>query len=712
MNRNHFLGNIDLSIVHSLLTNYSVPTKIPNCIKLNKIKQQDDLVLIELGSLLTTKKCDEILMNIDEEKFQKMNKNYDTHQRNNRRLIVIDDRFARTLWRRLKFSHRITKLVSNIKPLGFNVQGTWQMSGVNRAMRLNKYHDNEYFTVHKDAQYAPSGDERSLLSLIIYLNDDFEEGLTIKEEIEAYGGLDHGYECITIKPKKGHAILFTHNLLHEAVVPETNNSNDIKELSQEERNDYYAYLNFFREAQQNELKICKGLNKSVNNIDIGELYERSLSIRYYYSRLLELKSRESTMDLDEQKSLIEQLPTEMWLSIFKYLDKQDIQHLIFAFPDFQLLKIVWEAQELKKFEQDTSRPKFIPIIDTQYGSQTLFRFSDSNFFNQHINQCCRVAAVYAFFLLGHDKDATTYTVHYDRNTHEVCEVDMEKILSDVFYNQNCYGSLYRVVQKDKKERQPMIDLDHSVDRTYMTNRHQSQFIEQDLLSRFHFKMKMVYESKDKERSWKRFGYESDRKLDILYLQRKHALCDQSALVGPYEAPSRYEKHFYTSDSTIYSRNDTIGYHEQLLGQIEQNSGVSLCRMLAAKDHVTKEFLCDCSLFTTDINEVKDLIVCYNQLIFDFDTHQLAVEHLYDKMPHDLDVRTSSWYYGSLLHCCVRKLQDSMPQANPISFCRVNIEKLTEEIKGFNHASCQCSYPAIKVNQFSFPLAIHICHMLT
>ncbi|CAF1104111.1 unnamed protein product [Rotaria sp. Silwood1] len=620
--------------------------------------------------------------------------------------------------------------VSNIKPLGFNVQGTWQMSGVNRAMRLHKYHDKEYFTVHKDAQYAPSGDERSLLSLIIYLNDDFEEGLTIKEEIEAYGGLDHGYECITIKPKKGHAILFTHNLLHEAVVPETNNSNDIKErivlrtdilvqrkekplgfaVSQEERDDYYAYLNFFREAQQNELKICKGLNKSVNNIDIGELYERSLSIRYCYPRLLELKSRESTMDLDEQKSLIEQLPTEMWLSIFKHLDKQDIQHLIFAFPDFQLLKVVWEAQELKNFEQDTSRPKFIPTIDTQYGSQTLFRFTDSNFFNQHINQCCRVVAVYAFFLLGHGKDATTYTVHYDRNTHEVCEVDMKKILSDVFYNQNCYGSLYRVVQKDKKERQPMIDLDHSVDRTYMTNRHQSQFIEQDLLSRFHFKMKMVYESKDKERSWKRFGYESDRKLDILYLQRKHALCDQSALVGPYEAPSRYEKHFYTSDATIYSRNDTIGYHEQLLGQIEPNSGVSLCRMLAAKDHVTKEFLCDCSLFTTDINEVKDLIVCYNQLIFDFDTHQLAVEHLYDKMPHDLDVRTPSWYYGSLLYRCVRKLQDSMPQANPISFCRVNIEKLAEEIKGFNHASCQCSYPAIKDNQFSFLDYTYLSHV--
>ncbi|CAF5172935.1 unnamed protein product, partial [Rotaria sp. Silwood1] len=71
--------------------------------------------------------------------------------------------------------HRITKLISNLKPFGFNVQGTCEMNGVNRAMSLNKYRDDEYFSLHKDAQYAPSGDQQSLLSLIIYLNDDYEK---------------------------------------------------------------------------------------------------------------------------------------------------------------------------------------------------------------------------------------------------------------------------------------------------------------------------------------------------------------------------------------------------------------------------------------------------------------------------------------------------------------------------------------------------------
>lgn len=118
------------------------------------------------------------------------------------------------------------------------------MNGVNSAMRLNKYNQGEYFSPHKYGQYAPSGDQWSLFSLIIYLTDNYEKGetkfyfpkilpksdikgLTIKEEINAYGGLDNGYECITIKPRKGYALLFTHNLIHEAVPPEIQNHLDL-----------------------------------------------------------------------------------------------------------------------------------------------------------------------------------------------------------------------------------------------------------------------------------------------------------------------------------------------------------------------------------------------------------------------------------------------------------------------------------------------------
>lgn len=72
---------------------------------------------------------------------------------------------------------------------------------------------------------------------------------------------------------------------------------------------------------------------------------------------------------------------------------------------------------MKNFETDPAQPKFIPTIHAQYGSRTLFRFSDAEFFNQHINECCRVAVVYAFFLLGHSPNSKTYTVRYNRNSY-------------------------------------------------------------------------------------------------------------------------------------------------------------------------------------------------------------------------------------------------------------------------------------------------------
>ncbi|CAM4931839.1 unnamed protein product [Rotaria socialis] len=447
-------------------------------------------------------------MNLNEQDFQNMNTQYDIQKRNNSRLIIFDDRFALTLWRRLKFSHRITKLIPNTKPFGFNVQGTWRMCGVNTAMRLN----------------------------ITKYNQSISENST----------------------------------------------------------------------------------------------KRSLSIRYCYLHILQLKSEKSIMNQDEQKKLIEQLPVEMWISILKHLDKQDIQHLVLAFPDFQLLKIVWEAEEVKKFEENLLRQKFIPTINGVY---------------------------------EHSRTATSYIVQYDRNTHEVCEVEMEKLLADVFYNRNCYGSLYGVEQKDRIKRQPTIDLDHSVDRTYMTNRHQAQFIRQDLLSRFHLEKSTLLHSSDDEKfdsdmSIDNQQYEFD-KLEILTRQRKHALENtEEKLVDQYLVANNNGHDYHLDRWRTFSRDDIIGYRENLLKQIEQDSGY----------HNVEAYI-----------DTGRSTACQNHLIFDFDTHQLVVERLSDEMPHDVKPT-------SLLYDCVRQLQKSISQDNPILFYRVNVEKLAKAKKiNFNLA---------------------------
>lgn len=281
-------------------------------------------------------------------------------------------------------------------------------------------------------------------------------------------------------------------------------------------------------------------------------------------------------------------------------------------------------------------------------------------------------------MLGHGKDSTTHIVRYDRNTHEICEVQTEKVLADAFYNRNCYGALYGVKQKDEEKHQPNIDFDHSVDRTYLINRHQSQFIGEDLLSRFHLTINTC-DSSDSE-------VNDDDQLDelqlLLYL-RQHAWWDSNNKL--------VDHNFDYHDA---STNPELGYRKHLMKQMEQDAGTSLFRMISAEDHFIDN-ICICQMFTSyKFNKVRNLIRVYNHLLFDFDTHQMTVERL-------PDVQSSNLNSDSLLYDCVETLQQSVPVENPISFYRVNIEHLARETKGFNHAACQCRFPDAEINQFSF-----------
>ncbi|CAF3758873.1 unnamed protein product [Rotaria sp. Silwood1] len=85
-----------------------------------------------------------------------------------------------------------------------------------------------------------------------------------------------------------------------------------------------------------------------------------------------------------------------------------------------------------------------------------------------------------------------------------------------------------------------------------------------------------------------------------------------------------------------SRDDIIGYCENLLRHAEQNSRATLFRMVRTQYELTTK-TCTCGLGYSDTgyNDIGYSAVCYNHLIFDFDTHQLFVEHLSDEIPHDL-----------------------------------------------------------------------------
>lgn len=115
--------------------------------------------------------------------------------RNNTRVMVDDCDRADDIWHRVR-----EKIPSRL--------GLWEATGLNERWRFYRYAPGQRFRWHHDGSYRRSGYERSLLSFIVYLNDDFMGGETRFE-----------FQGAKIQPRRGTALVFEHPLLHEGSPP-------------------------------------------------------------------------------------------------------------------------------------------------------------------------------------------------------------------------------------------------------------------------------------------------------------------------------------------------------------------------------------------------------------------------------------------------------------------------------------------------------------
>jgi predicted 2-oxoglutarate/Fe(II)-dependent dioxygenase YbiX len=111
--------------------------------------------------------------------------------RNNSRSAIDDARLALALWRRL--SRLIPDRVDGLAVLG-----------INERLRFYRYDAGQDFGAHTDGCYAREGGERSLLTLMIYLNSDYAGGETFFFDSQRL-----------ILPETGKALIFSHHLWHE-----------------------------------------------------------------------------------------------------------------------------------------------------------------------------------------------------------------------------------------------------------------------------------------------------------------------------------------------------------------------------------------------------------------------------------------------------------------------------------------------------------------
>ena len=109
--------------------------------------------------------------------------------RNNTRVMIDDVDQATRLWSRIQ----------DYVPIRV---GPWVACGVNERLRYYRYDCGQQFDWHCDGAFERDNGERSQLTFMVYLNDDFSGGATT-------------IDAMDIAPQQGMALLFIHQVLHK-----------------------------------------------------------------------------------------------------------------------------------------------------------------------------------------------------------------------------------------------------------------------------------------------------------------------------------------------------------------------------------------------------------------------------------------------------------------------------------------------------------------
>lgn len=113
--------------------------------------------------------------------------------------VMIDDR---------EFVHRLLQRISSHLPATFNNESLVE---INERLRFLRYDEGDQFQPHSDASYGrPDNSARTLITLQIYLNENFKGG-----ETTFLHRRTSTTKCVPVVPKTGMILVFEHNILHE-----------------------------------------------------------------------------------------------------------------------------------------------------------------------------------------------------------------------------------------------------------------------------------------------------------------------------------------------------------------------------------------------------------------------------------------------------------------------------------------------------------------
>ncbi|HEX9997382.1 MAG TPA: 2OG-Fe(II) oxygenase [Abditibacterium sp.] len=118
--------------------------------------------------------------------------------RNNARLICDDAELAQSLWER-------------VKPFVPSPLFGREAIGLNERLRYYRYEAGQVFKAHQDGSFKRENGEKSQITFMVYLNEEFSGGATTFDLRYPYGEME-------VVPKTGMALLFLHSFRHEGAI--------------------------------------------------------------------------------------------------------------------------------------------------------------------------------------------------------------------------------------------------------------------------------------------------------------------------------------------------------------------------------------------------------------------------------------------------------------------------------------------------------------